>query len=317
MGADLALDPTKFAGMAVPIVPIADGLAEQKLRTIDVDGTRIRLYEDGTGEALVLLSGGEFGSLYSLDSWSLNLKEFAKHFQVYALDKPGQGYSDIPKKDADYTFEWLLDRTYRAVTALGIRQGHFVGHSRGGLLVARLALEHPEIVKTAIIVDSSTMAPEDPHVPTDLFYNELAARTSSGVPTPETVRMEIDAQSFSKTHITDDYVERMLRIASLPSVQEAQRRMATVRQSVCYPSLNRMRAKTLAQIDDGGLPVPTLVIWGFNDRAAPLYLGHRLFERICPKTRNAEFHAINQTGHYSFREQWQKFNRTVTSFCLN
>jgi 2-hydroxy-6-oxonona-2,4-dienedioate hydrolase len=302
--------------MAMPIISIADGLDEYKLRNIKVDGTKVRYYEDGTGEPLVLLSGGEFGSLYSLDSWSLNLKELAKHFHVYAFDKPGQGYSDIPDKDADYTFEWLLDRTYRTIGALGIRQGHFVGHSRGGLLVTRMALDHPEIVKTAIIVDSSTLAPEDPHVPTDLFYNELAARTQRGPPTRETVRMEVDAQSYSKAHITDDYVERMLRIALLPSVQEAQRRMAALRLSVCYPSLNRMRSQTLAQIDDQGLPVPTLVVWGFNDRAAPLYLGHRLFERICPKTRDAEFHAINQTGHYSFREQWQKFNRTVRDFCL-
>jgi pimeloyl-ACP methyl ester carboxylesterase len=300
----------------MPIAPVVDRLAEDKVRIIEVDGTRVRLYEDGTGEPLVLLSGGEFGSLYSLDSWSLNLKELGRHFHVYALDKPGQGYSEIPHKDTDYTFDWQFDRTYRVINALGIRQGHFVGHSRGGLLVARMALDYPEIIKSAIIVDSSTMAPEDPHVPTDLFYNELAARMPAGLPTRETVRMEVDAQSFSKAHITDDYVERMLRIALLPSVQEAQRRMAAIRLSVCYPSLHRMRAKTLAQIDDQGLPVPTLIIWGFNDRAAPLYLGHRLFERICPKTPDAEFHAINQTGHYCFREQWQKFNRTVRDFCL-
>jgi 2-hydroxy-6-oxonona-2,4-dienedioate hydrolase len=314
--AELALDSTEFAGMTMPIIPVADGLDEHKLRNIEVDGISVRLYEDGTGEPLVLLSGGEFGSLYSLDSWSLNLKGLARNFHVYALDKPGQGYSDIPKRDADYTFEWLLERTYRTVNALGIRKGHFVGHSRGALLVARMALDCPEMIKTAIVVDSSTMAPEDPHVATDLFYNELAARTLPGLPTRETVRMEVDAQSFSKAHITDDYVERMLRIALLPSIQEAQRRMAALRLSVCYPSLHRMRSQTLAHIDERGLPVPTLVIWGFNDRAAPLYLGHRLFERICPKTPNAEFHAINRTGHYSFREQWQKFNRIVRGFCL-
>ena len=34
---------------------------------------RTRYYEDGQGEPLVLFHGGEFGSLYTLDSWSLNL----------------------------------------------------------------------------------------------------------------------------------------------------------------------------------------------------------------------------------------------------
>jgi len=184
------------------------------------------------------------------------------------------------------------------------------------LVVARMALEHPEMIKTAVLVDSSTTAPEDPHVPTDLFYTEVAMRTPPGPPTRATVRMEADAQSFSKAHITDDYVERMLKIALLPAMQEAQRRMATLRSTVFYPSLYRKRAETLTQIDERGLPVPTLLIWGFNDRGAPLHLGHRLFERICPKTPHAEFHVLNQTGHYSFREQWQKFNRVTKNFCL-
>ena len=91
--------------------------------------------------------------------------------------------------------------------------------------------------------------------------------------------------------------------------------MRTLRTSVFYPSLYKKRIEVLSEIDDHGLPVPTLVVWGFNDRAAPLYLGHRLFERICPKTQNAEFRVINQTGHQCFREQWRKFNSIVIDFC--
>jgi pimeloyl-ACP methyl ester carboxylesterase len=179
-----------------------------------------------------------------------------------------------------------------------------------------MALEHPDMVKTAMIVDSSTLAPEDPHVPTYLFYEEIAARASGGAPTRETVRMEPDAQSFSKAHITDDYLGRMLKIALLPTIQEVRRRMRDLRFSVWHPSLYRKRTETLRQIEERGLPVPTLIIWGFNDRPAPLHLGHRLFERLCPKTPHAEFHVLNQAGHYVFREQWQKFNRVVSDFCL-
>src|SRR5689334_21049339 len=86
-----------------------DGLDDEKLRFVDSNGVRIRCYEDGSGEPLVLISGGEFGALYSLDAWSLNLKELAQHFHVYAIDKPGLGFSDAPKRDADFTFEWLFD----------------------------------------------------------------------------------------------------------------------------------------------------------------------------------------------------------------
>jgi pimeloyl-ACP methyl ester carboxylesterase len=294
----------------------ADALDERKLRFVDAQGVRVRCYEDGSGEPLILIHGGEFGHINTLDEWSLNLEGLSKNFRVYAIDKPGQGYSDIPRRDDDYTFEWLFDSIYNASRALDIRQAHWVGHSRGALVVARMALDHPDMVKSAIIVDSSTTAPEDPHVPTYLFYEEIDARTPPGAPTRETIRIEADAQSFSKAHFTDNLLERLLKIAQLPTVQEAQRRMKGLRFTVWHPSLYRVRDKTIAEISERGCPVPTLVIWGFNDRGAPLALGHRLFERICPKTPDAEFHVINQTGHYCFREQWQKFNRALVSFCI-
>lgn len=87
-----------------------------------------------------------------------------------------------------------------------------------------------------IVVDTSTTAPEDPHLPTELFYDELAARTPPGPPTRETIRMEIDAQSFSKDHISADYIDRMLKIALLPSVREVQHRLVTLRPTVWFPT---------------------------------------------------------------------------------
>src|SRR6185503_1814067 len=140
--------------MTNPQFSEVDRLDTEKIHFIEVDGKRVRYYEDGSGDPLVLLCGGEYGATISLDAWSLNLKALAQHFHVFALDKPGQGYSDIPKRDEDYTFEWLFDCTYRTLKALGIRNAHLVGHSRGGLLVACMALEHPEMAKSVVIVDS-------------------------------------------------------------------------------------------------------------------------------------------------------------------
>jgi 2-hydroxy-6-oxonona-2,4-dienedioate hydrolase len=90
----------------------ADSLDVEKLRFVDIEGARTRYYEDGDGEPLVLIHGGQFGSLYSLDSWSLNLAGLTRHFRVYALDKLGQGHTDNPRNDADYTFEALSRHTH-------------------------------------------------------------------------------------------------------------------------------------------------------------------------------------------------------------
>jgi 2-hydroxy-6-oxonona-2,4-dienedioate hydrolase len=292
-----------------------DGLDHSKLRFTDVNGTRTRYYEDGTGEPLVLFHGGQFGSLYALDPWSLNLPGLARHFHVYAVDKLGQGYTDNPAGD-DWTFDALLRHSLGLLETLGIRDAHIAGHSRGGLLVAAMAFARPDLVKSVVIVDSSTLAPADPRYPEGVFYEEIDKRTPPGPPTRDTVRMEPDAQAHSLAQVTDDFVSRLLAIAQTPRHAEANARMATLAQMKWFPSMAEHKAETLRRIDESGLPRPTLMSWGFNDRSAPLPLGHELFRRIAARTPQAEFHVLNGAGHYSFREQYPAWNRLVRAFCL-
>jgi 2-hydroxy-6-oxonona-2,4-dienedioate hydrolase len=301
--------------MAEATLPIADGLEQSKIRFVDVDGTRTRYYEDGAGEPLVLLCGGQFASVYSLDCWSLAVPLLARHFHVYALDKLGQGQTGNPSGD-DYTFKALLEHTARFLQTLGIRDAHLAGHSRGGLLIARLAQEYPELVKSLVIVDSSTLAP-DPDRPSEDFYDVLRRRTPPGPPTLESVRVEPDAQAFSRRHVTDDFVGRLLANMQRAESQAAVERMKTLRETTWMPSMRRAKAEALRLIDEQGLPVPTLVIWGMNDVSAPLRdHGVPLFERIAAKTPRATMVVINQTGHYVMREQPEALARALRSFCL-
>ncbi len=301
--------------MAQASAPVVDGLDESKLRFVDVHGARTRYYEDGSGEPLVLFHGGQFGSLYSLDAWSLNLPGLARHFRVYAVDKLGQGYTDNPPGD-DWTFDALLRHSLGFLDALGIRGAHIAGHSRGGLLVAAMAFARPDLVESVVIVDSSTLAPDDPRYPGGVFYEEIDRRTPPGPPTRDTVRMEPDAQAHSLAQVTDDFVSRLLAIAQTPRHAAANERMQALANSRWFPTMNQHKADILRRIDESGLPRPTLVVWGFNDRSAPLPLGHELFARIARKTPRAEMHILNGAGHYSYRDQYQAFNRTLTSFCL-
>src|SRR2546430_12619375 len=72
-------------------------------RFVTLNGVRTRYFEAGTGDDLVLIHGGKFGTFYSAYHWSLNFHELSKHFHVYAFDKLGMGDTDNPKSDADYT----------------------------------------------------------------------------------------------------------------------------------------------------------------------------------------------------------------------
>jgi 2-hydroxy-6-oxonona-2,4-dienedioate hydrolase len=303
--------------MTAAAASVPDGLDQTKLHAIDVDGVRTRYYEDGAGEPLVLMSGGEFfGVLYSLDAWSLNLPELARQFHVFAIDKLGQGHTDNPRSEAEYTFEALLQHTYGLLRAVGLTGGvHLAGHSRGALLAAALTLEHPELVESTIIVDSSSLAPADPRYPEMTFYTELEKRIPPGPPTRQSVRVEADAQAYWKDQVTDDFVERMYQLALLPQRQASQQCRDRVAPNIWMPSLARKKQETLRLIEEQGLPTRTLMIWGYDDRSAPLPLGLELFARIGRKTPRAEMHILNGAGHYSYRDQYQAFNRMLTSYC--
>jgi 2-hydroxy-6-oxonona-2,4-dienedioate hydrolase len=297
--------------------PVADGLDRSKLKFIEVDGIRTRYYEDGAGEPLVLLHGGQFGSGYSLDAWSLVLPTLARHFHVYALDKLGQGQTGNPKGD-DYTFDALLAHTYGWLQAAGIRDAHLVGHSRGGLLITALAQQYPEVAKSLVIVDSNTLAPDVPSFPGGKFYDDIAKRTPPGPATRETVRMEPEAQSFSHAHITDDWTARLLENALLPVRVESEARMKAIAHTAWFPTMGRAKAEALRLIEAQGLPVPTLIIWGMNDVSAPLRVhGLPLIDLIAAKTPRTVVVLINQTGHYVMREQPDAFVRALRGFCLD
>jgi len=292
-----------------------DGLDRDRLRFVEADGIPTRVYEAGAGEPLVLIHGGGFGSLYSLDGWSLNLPRLADRFRVVAFDKLGQGHTGNPEDESRYTFERLQAHALALLDALALGPAHLVGHSMGALLAARIALDRPELTRTLTIVDSNTVAPDDPRFPWTRFYAELSLRIPPGAPSLETVRIEPELQSVTQGHVTGGFLARLLEIARRPQFAEAERLARELRQTVWMPSILPVRARTLEEIDARGLPLPVLVVWGAGDPSAPLPLAYALFERIAARTPDAQLHVLGQAGHYCFRERAEAFERVLAAFC--
>jgi pimeloyl-ACP methyl ester carboxylesterase len=294
--------------------PIADGLDPSKLRFVDVNGTPTRYYEDGAGEPLVLFHGGEYGHLYSLDSWSLVLPALARDFHVYAVDRLGQGHTGNPPAD-DYTYATMLRHTIGFLDVLGIHDAHLAGHSRGGLLISAIAFARPELARSLVIVNSGSLSPDDPKYPVTL-YDEVEKATPPGPPTRESARIEPDLQACSRAQVTEDFVDRLYAIAQTPLHAERLERMRTLAQTQWFPTLKAQKDDTLRQIDERGLPCRTLMTWAYNDRSVALPRGLHLFERIAARTPEAELHIFNRSGHYVMREQPAAFTRLLRAFCL-
>lgn len=279
---------------------------------VNVDGIKTRYFEAGSGEALVLIHGGHFGAYYNAYHWSLNFDGLSAHFHVYAFDKLGQGYTDNPKSDTDYTMTATIEHAYAFMRTIGIQRATLIGHSRGALPAARIAVDHPEMVKALIILDTNTLAAEHPSTPVN-FYKKL---DENPPPTPneEFVRREPEANSYSKDHIAGDFVEEMLKVARLPKIAEARKKMEHLLDAQFIPDVRRRKYETLDSIRDGRLKAPTLIVWGLNDPSAPVILGYQLFQQIALAVSRAQLHVLNHAGHYVFREQARELDRLVVNF---
>jgi len=282
-------------------------------KLVAVDGVRTRYFEKGSGPALVLFHGGHFGShdaADSADDWALNFDGLAQWFRVIAVDKIGQGHTDNPKSDEDYTMATVVQHAYGFLKTLGLSNVHPIGHSRGAYLVARLCLEHPGLFKSCILIDTNTLAPGISKNET-VMANPPQPRLSR-----ESQRWIFQRYSFGFEHITDDWLDAVTTIAALPKYQEAVHKMEKLgfRTTRFLPHLARQKDETLGWIRDRGFGMPTLLVWGFNDPTATLDQGQALFDLIARGTPDSRMQIFNRAGHFTYREHPAEFNDLIRTF---
>lgn len=275
-----------------------------------VKGIRTRYLEAGKGEPLLMVHGGNFGTISSADTWDLVIDAFAESFHVFAIDKIGQGFTDNPKHDENYVIGTAVQHSYDFLNTMGIDSAHLMGHSRGGYVVTRLALEHPEKTKSLIIVDSSTlMTPPNP------IYDEWARQAAEIEDVRERYRYLTAVNSFKSDHITEKCLDVKVKIANLPKHKEAKAKMDAGLVQLFKEDLVAKQKETHEWIKAGGLKMPTLIMWGYNDPSATMdRCGIPCMNLIFPSVPNSEMHILNLAGHSSFREQPKSFVTVVTNF---
>jgi pimeloyl-ACP methyl ester carboxylesterase len=115
----------------------------------DLDGLSVHYVEEGHGPATALIHGlGGFA-----ESWRHNIPELARHSRVIALDLPGFGRSGKPRRA--YTAGFLARALDGFLRALGVEQVRLVGHSLGGVVASRYALEYPGRVERLALLGAA------------------------------------------------------------------------------------------------------------------------------------------------------------------
>jgi 3-oxoadipate enol-lactonase len=102
----------------------------------------------GEGEPLVLIAG----LATDVTAYERLIAALSQRYRVIAFDDRGVGRTDKP--DIPYTIDMMAEDTAGLLSALGIGPAHVLGVSMGGRIAVALALRHPELVKSLILVST-------------------------------------------------------------------------------------------------------------------------------------------------------------------
>ncbi len=116
--------------------------------TIRIDDVTFHYETKGQGQPVLFLNGLGMSAL----DWEKQVACFSKEYQVITFDYRGQGSSDNPA--GPYSIALFCDDTVRLLRSINAWPAHLVGLSMGGMIAFQMAVSHPELVRSMIIVNS-------------------------------------------------------------------------------------------------------------------------------------------------------------------
>ena len=117
-------------------------------RRLGLAGISTAVLEGGAGPPVVLLHGpGEFSAV-----WGRAIPELATGHRVIVPDLPGHGASGLPdgRLDVERVLNWLSELIDQTCD----RPPTIAGHLLGGAIALRFAANHPDRVRSLVLVDS-------------------------------------------------------------------------------------------------------------------------------------------------------------------
>jgi pimeloyl-ACP methyl ester carboxylesterase len=161
----------------------SDAIAPERL-DLPVAGGSLAVYCLGTEDPVVLAVHGITSNSHA---WMAVARELEGRASLAAPDLRGRGRSaELP---GPYGVAAYVRDLLAVLDRLELQSTVAVGHSLGAYIVARLAADHPERVRAAVLVDGGLTIPSardvDPQTFIDGFLGPVLARLRERFPDPE------------------------------------------------------------------------------------------------------------------------------------
>ncbi len=240
----------------------------------DVTDPQFRWLEQGAGEPMLFLHG----LMGQMHHWQAVIEGLAPLGRPIALSLP-----ILDPALRDVSIDGVMRHVCGFLDALDIPRAIVGGNSLGGHVALALAVAHPDRVSGLILTGSSGLL--EPRAPYGMPRQ----------PSHEYVREKMEETVFDRSLITDAWVESMRGI--LTSRTSALRFLKFAREA----RRNNM-ADGLGRID-----VPTLLVWGREDRVTTPAVAEQFRSRI----PGAHLTYLARCGHNAMLERPLAFTESV------
>jgi pimeloyl-ACP methyl ester carboxylesterase len=266
---------------------------------IDAGGIRTRFVQAGQPDrpALVMLHG----TAGTWECFAANLDAHAQHFNCYAIDMVGSGFSGKP--DKDYEIPVYVDHVRSFVKAVGLSRVSVIGVSLGAWVACRLAVDHPEVVDKLVLLASSGMLAN-----AQTMGSIRSARTKAvDEPTWPTIKSIFNTLIYDERNRIDDLVAIRQATYRQPEMKRAMEHILCLQDPAIRPR-NLIREDEWRKIE-----AKTLVIAAPDDREEYYQTAMRIRELV----RDAQVVELKQVKHWGQFEKPDEFNDISLNFLRN
>lgn len=266
---------------------------------IDAGGYRTRYLHAGNSSKpkLVLLHG----ITGHAEAYVRNLQAHAEHFDVWAIDFIGHGYSSKPEHPLEIVH--YLDQVTSFLDAIGAEKASFSGESLGGWVTAKLAQTAPERVERIVLnTMGGTMA--NPKVMERLYTLSIDAARD---PSWERVKTRLEWLMADPAMVTDDLIRTRQMIFQQPDW------LMACEMNMALQDLETRKRNMISDDDLRAIHAPSMVLWTTKDPSGPVDEGRRIASLI----PNGHLVVMENCGHWPQYEDAATFNKLHLDFLLD
>jgi pimeloyl-ACP methyl ester carboxylesterase len=264
-------------------------------RLVDVAGVKTYVAEGGKGPPILLIHG--YGD--TADGWRRVVPGLLKDHRVVAIDAPPFGRSSAPPKGnlLDFYGEFfpaLLDE-------LELDRTTVIGHSLGGAVSLRLAIQNPDRVDRLGLVAPAGLGSAPPW-----WWHALTARPlwqgALSIPSPLTTPLvRHGLRTFLQLRLVDNprnLDEEISHLVHMHGSGRDLKRLLAAGRACIDAYTGTLLEESLA------LDIPLWMLWGRGDGLVPS-VHARAFAQAHP---DAKVHVLDDCGHYPHIELPTRFN---------